>query len=239
MHLPDLFDAVYVINLASRTDRRREIERQLSDIGVHVDGERVKLFAAVRPDGPGGFPTIGARGCFLSHLHILQDAQRRGLARLLILEDDADFQLDFMVRLQDMAGTLGAPDWSIFHGGWLATGGGAPGTGPLWRLDPTMSVMGTHMVGLQGAAIGELVDYLQRMLQRPPGDPDGGPMHVDGAYYWYRRSRPERATLIAVPTLAVQRPSRTDVHVLRWFDRLPVIRDLAAVARRLKAARSR
>jgi len=43
-------------------------------------------------------------------------------------------------------------------------------------------------------------------------------------------------TLSVSPTLGVQRPSRTDVHDLRWFDRVPLVRDTAQLYRRLRGA---
>jgi hypothetical protein len=80
--LLDYFDRIYVINLPARTDRKREMEEQLARIGLSFAHPRVSLFAAIRPHEPGGFDTIGARGCFSSHLEVLRDAHRRGLNRI-------------------------------------------------------------------------------------------------------------------------------------------------------------
>jgi len=49
-------------------------------------------------------------------------------------------------------------------------------------------------------------------------------MHVDGAYGWFRYEFPSKATWLAVPQLGYQRSSRTDIHPLQWFDRIPGIR---------------
>ena len=35
---------------------------------------------------------------------------------------------------------------------------------------------------INAPAIGPLIAYLERMVARPAGHPEGGPMHVDGAY---------------------------------------------------------
>jgi glycosyl transferase family 25 len=59
-------------------------------------------------------------------------------------------------------------------------------------------------------------------------------MHVDGAYFWLRRMYPQLTTRVAVPQLGYQRASRTDIHVLRWFDRLAGARQLTAAVRALK-----
>lgn len=61
-------------------------------------------------------------------------------------------------------------------------------------------------------------------------------MHVDGAYSHFRADHPQMVTLSVSPTLGVQRPSRTDVHDLRWFDRVPLVRDTAQLYRRLRGA---
>ncbi|MBC7483864.1 MAG: LPS biosynthesis glycosyltransferase, partial [Rhizobacter sp.] len=97
-----------------------------------------------------------------------------------------------------------------------------------------LAVQTTHFIGFQGEAIAAAAAYLAAMLERPPGDPDGGPMHVDGAYSWFRRAHPEFQTVLAVPPLGYQRASRTDIHDLAWFDKLPVVRELVSAVRRAR-----
>ncbi|HAX77040.1 MAG TPA: LPS biosynthesis glycosyltransferase, partial [Cyanobacteria bacterium UBA11372] len=46
------------------------------------------MFPAIRPDDAGDFPSIGARGCFESHLAILKQALADRLSNVLIVEDD-------------------------------------------------------------------------------------------------------------------------------------------------------
>src|SRR5690606_31802208 len=92
----DLFEAIYVINLAYRADRRLEMSAELARLGLSFDDPKVTLFAAVRPEDAGEFPSVGARGCFMSHLGILHSALALGLRSILILEDDADFTADFV-----------------------------------------------------------------------------------------------------------------------------------------------
>jgi hypothetical protein len=91
-----------------------------------------------------------------------------------------------------------------------------------------------HFVCFRGAVIEELPRYLRRILERPPGNPEGGPMHVDGALCWFRVAFPQFRTLAVTPPLGVQRSSRTDIHELRWFDRSPLTRGLAQSLPRLK-----
>jgi hypothetical protein len=94
-------------------------------------------------------------------------------------------------------------------------------------------------VTFQGEAIAAAVRYLEAILARPAGDPDGGPMHVDGAYNWFRRANPQFKTVLAIPELGFQRASRTDIHDLRWYDKTPLIRNAVAGLRWLKNAQKR
>lgn len=235
--LLELFERVYVINLPARTDRRREMAAQLQRVGLSFDDPRVVLFPAVRPSDKGDFPSVGARGCFMSHLGVLKHIQNApGSGRALILEDDCDFVGDVLPRLAQLAAPIRSAQWSIFYGGALNTRDVAmlDTMGPVGAVAPQSGIMGSHFIALNLGVAAEVVDYLERMLQRPPGHPDGGPMHVDGAYSWFRREHPHHLTWIARPDLCLQRSSATDVHVRPWFDQLPLLRHVVAFARKTK-----
>jgi hypothetical protein len=225
MHVLDYFERIYIINLAHRQDRRREMARQLDDIGLTFDSPGVCLFEAVRPESAGGFPSIGARGCFLSHLGILKDARERRLDRILILEDDLNFAPEFDTGMNAALATLKEVDWSIFYGGYAIEKEPQPEYGRVIVLaNPGDSIKTTHFIAFRGAAITEASEFLETVMARPPGHPKGGPMHVDGAYGWFRFEFPSKATWLAVPQLGYQRSSRTDIHPLQWFDRIPGLR---------------
>jgi glycosyl transferase, family 25 len=233
MHVLEYFQQIYVINLPNRHDRRREMAEQLNSIGLSFDAPCVRLFEAVRPEAPGGFPSIGTRGCFLSHLGVLRHARDRQFERILIFEDDLNFAPDFNARICNVVAELEKTDWSLFYGGYVADSLPQPeGTGGVLRLSPADLLSTTHFIGFRFPAIGEAVTYLENILTRPPGDPNGGPMHVDGAYCRFRQQFPTKITLVSVPMLGYQRKSRTDIHSLRWFDRIPGIRQGVAWMRR-------
>lgn len=236
-HPMDYFDRIFIINLPSRTDRQAEIATQLKNIGLSFAGGRVELFPAVRPDEAGGFPSIGARGCFMSHLAVLRMAQQLGLQRVAIFEDDLDFVADFNVRIQPLLLRLSSVDWSIFYGGYhLDRPIDGSAQGELLVVQPDLLIGTTHFVVFQGAAIAAAVHYLEAILTRPAGDPAGGPMHVDGAYNWFRRENPQFKTALATPELGVQRASRTDIHELCWYDKVPIFREGIACLRQVKNA---
>ena len=221
-----------VINLPHRSDRRAEFDAQLRRIDLSFEDPRVHLFAAVRPDDPGGFPSIGARGCFMSHLGILQQARDSGAETVLICEDDLDFAADLPARIAALTQALRSEPWDMLYG--FPPEGLADG--PLAVLPPDRHVMCAHILALRRPAILAAVACFEAILSRPPGDPAGGPMHVDGAYNWLRKGAPSLRVLAANPAIGFQRASLTDIAALGWKDRLPVVRDLMRVARKLRNA---
>lgn len=227
------FDAIKIINLKSRKDRRQEMLGELRMIGLD-NSARVSFHEASKFDDAGSFPSIGARGCFQSHLSILENAHANGIKSILILEDDLDFSRDIHSQLAAVADHLERNPWSLFYGGALKWDGEPSSVSPVTLSDPAHGVMGTHFIGLRGEAIHAAIVYLRAMLNRPSGSPEGGPMHVDGAYSWFRKAHPEFQTLIAIPALGHQRPSRTDVHSLALQDQIPIIRSVIAFLRKIK-----
>lgn len=235
----DCFQRIYVINLAERTDRRAEMEAELAKVGLSWNAPGVHLFPAIRPPNCGEFPSIGARGCFLSHLAVLKDAQRRGAASVLILEDDVDFSPHLAADWPAVREALQSSPWSFFYGGYIVTPPLAADTSSTRWIPSTSAVQTAHFLGLKRAAIDELIPYLEAMLERKAGDSAGGPMHVDGAYSWFRYAHPALLTLASLHQLGTQRASRTDIHDLRWFDRWHGVRFVAQRLRRLRRWRQR
>jgi hypothetical protein len=235
MNLTEYFERIYVINLPQRRDRRREMARELRKIGVGFRSPSVQLFEAVRPDAPGEFPSIGSRGAFLSHLGILKEARAQNLQRILIFEDDLNFVPDFPKKIGAVVEELERKDWSLFYGGYVLPAPLGPGSREaLIHADPSLPIQTAHFVGFRGQAISEAICFLEKLLTRPGGDPQGGPMHVDGAYSWFREAFPHRLTLLATPQLGYQRSSRSDIYDPRWFDRTPGIRHAVAGLRQLR-----
>lgn len=232
MNVLSYFDRIFIINLRSRADRRRQIERQLRRIGLSLQSSPVELFAAIRPEAKGDFESIGARGCFLSHLEVLRLARSRQYARILILEDDVNFTPRFEEQIEECVTALQAEPWDVFYGGYRLHQP-LQLTRPLSRLAPEQEALLTHFIGLNDRAVAAASEFLSTLLTRRSNDPRGGPMHVDGAYSWMRRAHPELICRLAVPQLGYQRRSRTDIYALRWFDRVPVVKTAVASTRAL------
>jgi glycosyl transferase family 25 len=206
----DRFDTIRIINLAFRKDRRSEMEGELRKVGLLGD-PRVSFFDACTFDDPGGFSSRGARGVYASHLAILREAAANGQS-VLILEDDADFE-------PGAADHVLPEDWQIFYGGYFAA---EPD-----RLEKS-DVQEAHMMGFSADIVPPLVEYLSNLRHEGIHPP------IDGAYVWFRRAFPEVRTHFAVPQLAFQRPSRTDIADLPIYDRLPLFREGVGLLRKLK-----
>jgi hypothetical protein len=222
-----------VINLPNRRDRHREFATQLKTVGSSFDHPMINVFEAIRPDDAAGFPNVGARGCFLSHLGVLRNALASGQDRVLICEDDLNFASDIVQLLPNITSELEREAWSIFYGGYGSPISGEPAALGVIQADPEHSIMCCHFYAIRGPALLDLVSYLEAILARPPGHPDGGPMHVDGAISRFRSDFPHYITLAATPPIGFQRSSRTDIHKNRWFDRLPIVRGGVGVFRHL------
>lgn len=226
---------LYLINLPSRKDRRAEFADQLDKIGLSFDHPSVHVFPAIRPDELAGFPTLGTRGCFLSHMSVLEQALSVGAKSVIICEDDLDFASDFQSRLPAVLDVLEREEWDFFYAGYTSdqTNDIVGAEANIFRLPPNHSVICAHFYLIRGQAIADFHAYLTAILGRPTGHPDGGPMHYDGAINHFRRDRPDLVALATLPTLGVQRSSRTDIQALRWFDRTPLVREVVQFLRRM------
>ena len=231
------FGHIVILNLPERRDRRRAIEAELAKAGLHLDHPAVTLFRAIRPGSPGGFPTTGVRGAFLSHLAVIDLMLAQGWDRMLVLEDDMAFTPGALSRLPALTAALAARDWGILYGhpGDLPDRTPAPDAQGLITLPADLGLIQLHFLGLTRQAATRMAPQLRAMLARAPGSAEGGPMHVDGALNWIRRTSPDLVALAVSPAVALQRPSRSDIANARWYDRLPVVRSLSRLLRQLRA----
>lgn len=84
-HFMDSIDKVFYINLEKRSDRRLQIEKELSDYNIPKD--KIERFNAITH-------TNGAVGCGRSHVEIYKIAKSRNYKNILIVEDDFKFIID-------------------------------------------------------------------------------------------------------------------------------------------------
>lgn len=232
MLLKNYFSRIYVINLPARTDRRLEVESMLKRVGI--PSSSVHFFPGVQPTEPAGFRTIGARGCFLSHLAILEEALKLNLESVLILEDDLEIIDRFLKEESQIVDFLKSHLWDIvYFGHSLDLKKNIP---PLEFEKYTKPIILAHFVGFHQRIIPALVEFLHSLLNKAPNAPDEilGPMDIDGAYTSFRLRFPETTTFVANPSLGYQRSSRGDITPFKWYDNPGILRYLSSKARKLK-----
>jgi glycosyl transferase, family 25 len=214
----------YVINLEERRDRRTEMEDQLRRVGWAAQFQH-----AQRPTSAGGFSSIGAHGCFLSHLATLKRGMNTN-GHILIMEDDLNFVPGFSRIWDEAYKELERKDWSIYYPAHYL---GDTSDRGLSLLDPSRSVMCAHFLMINREVVSFVIAQLENMLLRPVGHPLGGPMHVDGAYSTIREQNPSLNTFIFSPSMGIQRSSRSDIRDPNFVDRFEFVRPTLTKLRRL------
>jgi len=217
------FDRIYLINLAYRPDRRRHALKEIKQV-IGIDLPQLQIFDAIRPGEEAGFPSIGARGCFLSHLSVLRQSLAAGHERILVLEDDIHFE----PSIRDVSLP---PHWDLLYLGHQIMG-----PPPTRVAEPSEHVLYTHSYAISRPAMKLLVEFLEGLLTRQPGDPAGGPQPLDWAFNWFRKTAPQLSTWIMLPPVCRQAHFLSDITHRRWHDRVPWIRPFAISARALLRA---
>ncbi len=238
------FDRIYILNLPDRADRRRDMTAEIERANIPAPkplndpDALVSFFPGHRVTELAGFPSLGCRGCFLSHLAILKHAHAHNYSQILILEDDMAFSPLVARYDQQIAGISRMQDWQFaYFGHVLPETAVSTSKNPISFDLSTQHVVCAHFYSVRNAILAPLIHWLETIQTRPFQHPDGGPMHVDGAFNEFRE-RNHIPTRITHPSLGHQRSSRSDIANLKWFDRAPVIREgisfLRTVKNRLK-----
>ena len=77
--------------------------------------QKVEIFPAIGPDEAGGFPSIGARGCFSSPVAILKQAKHKRLSNIWIVEDDLEISAKFRTDQAVIVEQLCQQDWHFLY----------------------------------------------------------------------------------------------------------------------------
>ena len=223
--LLDVVDRAIVLNLPKRIDRRRQVEQELGQVWPGRT-HQIVFYPAIDCQSADGFDSGGVRGCFLSHVALLNAAKNLGAGAVLVLEDDCVFTDAWTDLEPQIASQLQATNWDMV---WLCAEGDE--TGPaLIPLPADQEKTRAHCYLVSGACLGPLCAFLESILLR---NSTLGPMHVDGAFNHFRQSNPDLKALMCPAQVTRQRPSRSDL-MPRWFDRIPLMKTAAQLARSLK-----
>lgn len=221
MHSPlcAFFGRIEIIHLRSRTDRFAALASELRRLGIDIEGEKVNIPDAPMPSDPNGFPSRGVYGNFLSHLDILSRALQEDLESVLVLEDDAIFRSslakpEFQSALVEQ---LQSDEWSLcFPGHPLAD---ELRGYPRGLVACDIPFKWAHCYAVHRRGLPQLVDYMQKVIERSAGHPEGGKMYIDGALSMFRRLHPEVKTLVANPALSIQGGSPSSLALRSWYDK--------------------
>ena len=130
MKLNDFFDKIFVINLERRPDRLEKFKKIAEilnfefEIFKAYDGKQIeddfvynnKPINITQNQYYRGFDTYskGALGCLLSHLDIIKKSKDMGYKKILILEDDVEFHIDFNKRFDDFTLSFNK-EWDMIY----------------------------------------------------------------------------------------------------------------------------
>jgi glycosyl transferase family 25 len=187
---------VFYINLEHRKDRKEHVENELKKIGLN--GER---FNAIKTKN-------GAIGCSMSHLRLLQDADKNNLSHIVILEDDITFlnpklftnHLDTFLKNRKN-------EWDVV----LFAGNNIP---PYKNIDETCirisSCQTTTGYMVNGHYIKTLMENIKAGLNNLIANPsDKINFAIDR--FWFSLQRKDRWFLIIPPTV-IQREDYSDIE---------------------------
>lgn len=164
MHLNDLFERVYVINLPFKADRQERLIRHFDEVDIvksrHVRWERA-ICGDWTPAPPWWGAGNGAWGCLMSHVRIAQDAVHDSVASYCVLEDDVVFHPKASEMLSCVAKELPA-NWDQFYLGGQFLHRRPAQVSP-WIVNP-YNVNRTHAFALSKDVIPR---FLQHVMHAP------------------------------------------------------------------------
>lgn len=224
-------DRAYIINLRDRPDRKRQTVREFSKIGIQLPHPKVAFYTAERPSEAGTFPSIGSRGAFTSHRAVLRLAIEQNLSNVLVFEDDIRFRDMAPCDIDRIVSAIGRQPWDILYFGYLSPSDHGLKEPFDHYSGPTI---GGHFYAVNGPFIRRMARYMDDCEARERDHPLGGPTYRDGAYNHIRIVDPSIKVLLAVPSMAHQRSSRSDIAPPKSFDRVPWLRPVIDAARAVR-----
>jgi glycosyl transferase family 25 len=232
------FERAFVINLDSRPDRWARMEANLAAVGIMAERFPAVGVADLGQDQPpqalraflrrvdGPRPTAEHKlqttwACMRSHLAIIGHARQAGLASVLILEDDCEFEPYTSVVLQRMSKQLQQRPWDMCYlGGTLKKGG--------LRQAISANLLKVSRVRLAHAYMVSSSVY-DRILDEAPAS--GLPID----WYYSEMLLPSISAYMVRPLLAQQR--LLDISDIEQVERKPKLKTRQALQRWLAMLR--
>ncbi|WP_157270387.1 hypothetical protein [Azohydromonas aeria] len=196
------FDRICIIVRAGADAPQPALSQELRALGIDPDGERVRCVrvAAVAVGAQGGFPTPLACERFLGHLEALSQAQRDGVQRVLVVEDDVAFT-PVLREADGLTFALHGDNWHLAYLGHELV----PEAPPVDWLCSGELLQSSRCYAVAAGALPTVTVHLHNCLLRPAGHPEGGPMPVGAALSLLRRLEPALVTIRTSISLAARR----------------------------------
>lgn len=232
--LLDYFGRIEIIHLRERIDRYNALSRELARIGIDIHDDRVKLPDAFPITDDYGFPSRAVYSNFLRHFDILRRACNEQQRAILVLEDDAIFRhfFDDLTFQKQLIQILDTEHWGIcFFGHPITCQLTTQSTG---LIRTSLTFNGAHCYTVHQRVLSDLVEYLEAVMERPAGHPDGGKMYYDGALNMFRMRSPDLVTLVSNPALSIQRGSDSSVFKQKWYQKVKMLRPILMTARAIR-----
>jgi len=184
----EFVDKVVYINLAHRTDRKEQIEEVLKVI----PSEKVLRFDAIKQPH-------GGVGCSMSHIAVLEMAQREGWKNYLVVEDDAVWN-NFEESYALLEKLIKNPYDVIVLG--LANGKYTPEYKVLSSQTATAYIVNSNYYPV---LLDNFKEGLMYFIQTRRYD-------IFAIDQYWKRIQPRDTWYATVPSLMVQRPGYSDIE---------------------------
>jgi len=195
MFFPEIEHVVY-INLDERTDRRAEVEDQLSPFG-----SRVERFSAIKN-------SWGAIGCSQSHIAVLKLAKERNWGNVLVIEDD--FIWKNRPSSESILSELLEKPYDV-----ILLGGAYVKYIP--KLHRCIEAQTTTAYLVNSSYYDTMISNFEEGLSHLLEEKDYGKYALD---QWWKQLQRKDRWFIIIPGLATQRPSFSDIegHFVNYED---------------------
>jgi len=235
MRLTDFVDRLYIIHLPERVDRYQALKQELANIGIDIQGPKVRFPEPPYPTDAHGYWSIGVYSNFIRHLGILKECLEEGVERVWILEDDAIFrrQMRSEQEQEKLIQRLKRDDWDLCFLGHdinpQKLRSHEKGLTPY-----TEGFCLAHCYCVHPRVLPKLIAYLEETLRNPSGHPRGGRICIDAAYNLFREFHPEVVTLVTNPNLSNQKGTPSSITKRHWYDSLNITRSMVNSLRSLR-----
>jgi len=166
------FSHAFLINPDAAVRRGKSALLELGQVGVNQP-ERI---SGVVPIEATPYPSLGAKGCALSHCLAVRIALERDYSSILICEDDVIFRKNFLqLWSTELSSTVNSTDWDIFYFyRWLRV---LPQP-PTVRIGRIRFTFGTHCYAIRRQFFQKYLAIVSR------NEKSTAPRHLDHLFHW-------------------------------------------------------